>query len=285
MKNLFARFLEEKKYLNNASPATIRLYSHAWAAFKRHAGCVCHVSADTAKLFVLNAAREGIQPSSVNSYARAVNSFLAWLFDAGHISARVRVPFQPTAKRVLKTYTDEEASRIISHKPRSRGGKRMLALIYLLIDTGARVSEALKLKRADIDWDNWLVTLEGKGKKQRRVPICPECRKRLFQWLQTHNHELVFCTRGGGKLRYDSMRRDFLKLLKAAKVEKSEGSFHAFRRFCAKAYLKKGGNVLYLQKLLGHASLQMTQRYVEADAEDLQRAHLSLSPLEGLKKR
>jgi integrase/recombinase XerD len=154
-----------------------------------------------------------------------------------------------------------------------------------MVDTGARAKEVQTLKRGSIDWDSLLVTLEGKGGKERRVPISLECRKVLFRWLQSHQYDYVFATKTGAQLRYDNMRRDFLCLLNKAGVEKSEGSFHAFRRFFGKSYLRKGGNLIYLQKLFGHASLQMTQRYVEADEEDLQRAHRALSPLEGLKKR
>jgi integrase/recombinase XerD len=154
-----------------------------------------------------------------------------------------------------------------------------------MVDTGARAKEVQTLKRGSIDWDSLLVTLKGKGGKERRVPISLECRKVLFRWLQTHQFDYVFATRTGAQLRYDNMRRDFLWLLNKAGVQKNEGSFHAFRRFFGKSYLRKGGNLIYLQKLFGHASLQMTQRYVEADEEDLQRAHRALSPLEGLKKR
>ena len=159
-----------------------------------------------------------------------------------------------------------------------------MALLYLLIDTGCRVSEALKLTRKAIDFENLLVTLKGKGSKERRVPISIECRKRLYHWLQTHDHEIVFCADSGGKMRYDNARRDFLAVLKAVKVKKSEGSFHAFRRYFGKSYIRAGGNPIYLQKLFGHASLQMTTRYVDADEESLQEAHKALSPLERLKR-
>jgi integrase len=161
----------------------------------------------------------------------------------------------------------------------------MMAILYLLVDTGARINEALTLTRKNIDWDNLLVTLYGKGKKERRIPISLECRKALYRWLQTHKHEFVFCTRDGNKLRYDNMRRDFMTILDAVGVEKTEGSFHAFRRFFGKQYIRNGGNPLYLQRVFGHSTLEMTKRYVEADEEDLQLAHKTLSPLERLKSK
>lgn len=280
---LFDAFLKEKQYLSGVSPATVRIYGKSWMAYKRYAGCVCEITSDSLKSFAIHAAQD-IKPSSVNGYARCLNSFLTWLHSNGHISAKLKVPLTSVGKRVLQTYTPEEARRIITHKPTSRAGKRMMALLYLLIDTGARVSEALSLTRKAIDFENLLVTLEGKGNRQRRVPISLECRKRLYHWLTTHDHDLVFSTEGGGKLRYDNVRRDFLAILKAAKVEKTEGSFHAFRRFFGKSYIRGGGNPIYLQRVFGHSSLQMTAKYIDADEESLQDAHKALSPLERLKR-
>lgn len=283
IEKLFDDFLKEKKFLSGASPATVRIYSKAWLAYKRYVGCTCEITGDRLKTFALHASQD-IKPGSVNAYARGVNSFLTWLFENGHVATHMRVPLTSVEKRVLQTYSVEEARKIINYKPQSRSGKRMVALLHFLIDTGCRVSEALTLTRKAIDFDNLLVTLKGKGNKQRRVPISIECRKRLYHWMQTHDYDLVFCTDGGRKLRYDNVRREFLLILSAVKVEKTEGSFHAFRRFFGKLYIRCGGNPIYLQRLFGHASLQMTTRYVDADEESLQEAHKALSPLERLKR-
>jgi len=159
-----------------------------------------------------------------------------------------------------------------------------MALLFLLVDTGCRVSEALSLTRKNVDFENLLVTLQGKGGKERRVPISLECRKKLYQWLNSHDHDLAFPTEAGGKLTYDNIRGDFQIVLRAVKVQQSEGCFHALRRFFAKSYVSGGGNLLYLRKLLGHASLQITQQYVDCDEESLQQAHKALSPLERLKR-
>jgi integrase/recombinase XerD len=122
-----------------------------------------------------------IKPGSANGYARSINSFLTWLFDAGHTDKRLKVPLQKLEKRVLKTYSFDEVSKIISFKPKTREEKRILAVLFFLIDTGARINEALTLTRKNIDFENLLVTLKGKGAKERRIPISLECRKALFR--------------------------------------------------------------------------------------------------------
>lgn len=281
---LFELFLKEKQFLEGASPKTIYIYSQAWRAYKYYAGCTCEVTKARARDFMITMIRAGeIEPGSANSYARSINSFLSWLHENDYMEEHLKVPLTKQSKRVLRTYSPEEVERIIRHKPKSKTGKRIMALLHLLVDTGARINEVLSLTRESIDWDNLLITLKGKGNKERRIPISLECRKHLFRWLNTHNHQLVFCTERGIKLRYDNIRRDFLVILRAVKVEKTEGSFHAFRRFFGKHYTRNGGNLLYLQKTFGHSSLEMTRRYVDADEEDLSRAHKSLSPLQSLK--
>lgn len=284
---LFEKFKKEKQYLGNVTPATIRSYEKSWLAFVAHRGCTClaYLSDESVKELMVSWLAFGLKPGAANSYARSVNSFLSWLHECGHTTARFRVPLAKDARKVLKTYSEEDAARIVAYKPTTATGKRVMALLYLLIDTGCRIDEALSLRRENVDFDNMLVTLYGKGRKERIVPIGPTCRKELFRWLNSHEHALVFCTRDGAALRYDNIKRDFLAILKGAGVEKTEGSFHAFRRFFGKAYLKKGGNAIYLQHLFGHSTMDMVRRYVAEDKEDLRDAHRTLSPLEGLKRR
>jgi integrase/recombinase XerD len=282
--DLFSCFIREKEILDRCTAKTLKSYRDAWGAYKRYQGCTCDITEDRLKHFVITATQSGIKPGAVNSYARGLNSFITWLFDNEHIPKRLKVPLQPQGKRVLQTYTPEDIRKITSHKPTSNTEKRLMAILFLLVDVGARIDEALSLKRTAIDWDSLMVVLQGKGNKERRVPMGLECRRHLFRWANTHNHELVFSTRDGSKLRYDNLRRDFLGLLDKLGIPKTEGCFHAFRIYFGKSYLRNGGNPLYLQRVFGHSTLEMTKRYVEADDEDLQIAHRSLSPLDQIKK-
>jgi integrase/recombinase XerD len=76
----------------------------------------------------------------------------------------------------------------------------------MLVDTGTRIDEALSLKWTDVDFDNLLMTVTGKGNKQRKIPFSFELRKLLFK--HRHQYELVFCTGNGKKLG----RRDMLRV-------------------------------------------------------------------------
>jgi integrase/recombinase XerD len=280
--SLFDQFLKEKQYISGVTAKTLRTYREAFTAFLRYRG---EVSASGVKAFVIEATQAGVKPGAVNSFARGINSFLSWLHENGHTPQRFKVPLVKQPKRTLTTYSVEDARRILSHKPRHRTEHRLLAILTLMVDCGLRVNECLTLTRDAVDFDNLVITVEGKGQKQRVVPFSIECRKVLFRWSQSHDHALLFPNRDGGMLRYDNLRRDFLQLLESVGVQKSEGSFHAFRRFAARQYLRNGGNVRYLQVLLGHSDIQTTTVYLDSDTEALSLAHRKLSPLESLKKR
>jgi len=287
MQSLFAQFRREKQILKNATQKTLGSYADGLRAFGFYAGCTCvqHLTTERLKQWVITMSSAGLKPGSINSYASGVNSFLTWLHDNSHTNQRFRVPLARKPRRTLNTYSAQDVARIVAYKPASRSGRRVMTLLCLLIDTGCRINEALTLTRDRIDWDDLLVTLQGKGGKWRRAPISPECRKVLFRWVNSHQHSVVFCVRNGGPMSYWNFKRDFLAVLRAVGIEKSEGCFHAFRRFFGKSYLRSGGNPIYLQRLFGHESMAMTQQYVAEDAEDLKDAHRTLSPLEGLKKR
>jgi site-specific recombinase XerD len=95
---------------------------------------------------------------------------------------------QPTQKRVLPTYTTEDAAKVLNYKPRTRSERRLLAILHLIADAGLRIDECLTLPRPAVDYDNCLVTVTGKGSKIRIVPMSLACRAVLFRWSQTHQH-------------------------------------------------------------------------------------------------
>jgi integrase/recombinase XerD len=91
----------------------------------------------------------------------------------------------------------------------------------------------------------------------------------LDYWKNTHR--LALSNIYGGRLGYNNIRRDFNKLIDDLGIEGFDGSFHAFRRCFAKNFVRSGGNLFYLQRMLGHTTLKMSREYVELETEDLQK--------------
>jgi integrase/recombinase XerD len=169
-----------------------------------------------------------------------------------------------------------------SWKPRGFYERRLHLFALILLDTGCRISEAVAIHIRDVDLDNMLVTLYGKGRKQRRVPFSLHLRRHLFRHTREfcpQGHMLLLSTRKGGKLDRHIMLRDLKRLCARLGFNPPARCLHAFRHTFAVNYLDRGGSVFHLQKVLGHSSLEMTRRYANRMTEDLQAIHQRVSLL------
>jgi len=206
---------------------------------------------------------------------RSIDAYLKW---AG---SPLKIPQMKEPNHVLPTYSQPQIQLLLGWKPKRVTGHRLSTLISLLADTGCRINEALTTHWSDVDFDNLLVLLHGKGSKDRLVPISPELRKRLylFQRKSEMKDGLVFGTKGGTKQGRRNVLRDFKNLCRLLGFDPPERSIHAMRHTFAINYLRKGGSLFHLQKVLGHSSLEMTRRYANLMTEDLQAVHQRLSLL------
>jgi integrase/recombinase XerD len=159
-----------------------------------------------------------------------------------------------------------------------------------LIDTGARINEALTLEMKNVDFENLIVTVRGKGNKFRTIPISLEMRKALYQYINKYRQSTfpssyVFCTSSGRVWSYQNARRELTKICDEVGIgiRDIDGFFHSFRRKFARNYIRYSGNVMYLMQVMGHSNIQVTKGYVEADDEELQQVQTRTSMLERLK--
>jgi integrase/recombinase XerD len=292
LQDLHREFVREKRFLLNVSPNTIDGYHESFTSFKKHHKGLLLSDLSKASLGQMVCSmretgfipgKKGLSAAGVNVYVRAINSFLTWLYEQGHTPERLRIKPLKTEKKVIATFNEQQIKALLSWKAKNFPEKRLHCLFSLLIDTGIRVNEALTLDRERVDLENTLVTVKGKGNKERTLPISYDMRKILFNWLKQHEFSLVFPTRSGLGYSYMSALDDFKELCKELKITGVRTSFHTLRHTFAYAYVKGGGNVFALQRMLGHETLQMTRRYCELQIEDLQKIHVRTSLLTRLR--
>lgn len=265
----FEQFTHERKYLTNVSPRTIEWYR---ASLKWLGNPAPDESA--LKDFVMRMRSAGLKASSCNCRIRAVNAYLRW---AG---LSIKVPRMKEEQRILPTFSVEDIQKITRWKPKGDFyGTRLHVFILMLIDTGCRSSEGLALRWPDVDFDNLLLKLHGKGAKDRLVPFSFELRRHLWRWKQLNRWDLVFPSRQGQWLGRRDQLRDVKRLCKRLGIVAPARTIHAFRHTFAVNYLRRGGSVFHLQKVLGHSSLEMTRRYANLVTEDLQAVHERVSLL------
>jgi integrase/recombinase XerD len=290
MKELFEQFLKEKRYLCNLSPKTLDSYQQAFNAYQRvlNRNSISDFCAlptkDTLKDFVIGMREAGLSPGGCNVYIRSINSFLTWLHEGGQIPEPLRIAQLPQAQKVIKVFSEAHVQSLIKFRPKGSYEWRLYVLICLLIDTGARIDEVLTALVSGMDLEQLFVKVRGKGNKERLLPISVEMRKILWVYLSRHrlkvSSDYLFPTRDGNKLEYHNTLRDLKELCGRLGIEGVRLSPHGFRHFYSVNFLRRGGDLYRLSKILGHTSVKTTEIYLRSmGAEIVQEVHQQLSPL------
>ena len=186
-------------------------------------------------------------------------------------------------KSVPKALTQAEASDAIDNigelSDEPWVAKRDAALLTLLYGCGLRLGEALSLTRRDqLAARAGRLTVTGKGRKQRIVPVLPIVAAALDDYVAAcpHRHDPLFLGVRGGPLN-PRIVQDRLQRLRLLLGLPASATPHALRHSFATHLLAGGGDLRAIQELLGHASLSTTQRYTDVDAAGLmavyERAH------------
>jgi site-specific recombinase XerD len=151
-------------------------------------------------------------------------------------------------------------------------------IILFLLDTGVRASELCKLRVSDIGKDG--VYVRGKGSKDRIVPMSDTVRAALQEYLGAKKRKAgdrVFQTIQGNPMTPSSLRGVIKRMARRAGVPKAHP--HRFRHTFAINFLRNGGDVFSLQRILGHETLDMVKRYLAIAKSDISLAHAKVSPV------
>lgn len=264
----FEQFIQERKYLQNVSPKTVQWYNESFAWLKRFP-----LTPDGVKSCVVAMREAGLKPTSCNSRIRVFNAYCAWA------KLEIKIPPLKEEKEVLPTFTEEQVRRFIHYKPKTWYDCRLQALSLTLFDCGLRIDEALSLSRDCVDFDQLLFTVKGKGNKQRQVPFSNELRKVLWKFCQKKNGNFLFGTATGRKQGHRVVLRDFKNLCRKLGFEPPRRTLHATRHTFALNYIRSGGDVFRLQRILGHSTLEQTRKYVNLQTSDLSAVHNRFSLL------
>jgi site-specific recombinase XerD len=177
----------------------------------------------------------------------------------------------------------------------TKTGRRNLALMALLYDSGARVQELIDLVPSSLKPDKpYCVTLSGKGNKKRIVPLMEEQIKLLHAYMEENrlnepafNQRPLFSNNRGEKLTNSGITYILNMYAHNARMLKPELipdkiSPHVFRHSKAMHLLQAGVNLVYIRDILGHVSIQTTEIYARADSklkrEALETAYINVIP-------
>lgn len=287
LNHLFQQFLRERRYLQNITPKTVAWYEAAWLAFTRScpSGVPAQLTRPALQEFIIQLRDRGVRPVTCNTWIRALNVFCGWLHEQGHCLERVKLKTLRVEKRIIVTLDEARIRALLTYKARTFDQHRVHTLVCALLDTGCRVDEMLSARVIDFDFDNLLLLVMGKGRKERRIPFSADLRKRLYRYQKASEaagirSPLMFPERQGGKWHQRNALRSYYCLQR--KLGGPKNGFHRLRHTFATQYLKHGGDVVRLSLVLGHSEVGTSMRYLHLLTEDLQRPHEALSILNRL---
>ncbi len=280
-------YLEYLKYERRVSDNTVESYGENLKMLNET------LNKDIIKL-TTNEIRDYIQnldaaPKTKAHYLSVFNSFYNYMVFNEVIAANpcsgIRTP--KSAKTLPNYLTIEEIDKLLDIKLLKPIDYRNKAMLEVLFATGTRISELINLNLNQIDFNECVIRVLGKGKKDRIIPLGNTALEYLKLYineyrpfiLKTKNSEYVFLNKNGTKM----SRQGFFKILKKLASEsgiEKDISPHTLRHSFATHLLNNGADLRVIQELLGHENLVTTEIYshlsnkkIEEDYQHHPRAH------------
>lgn len=217
---------------------------------------------------------KGLQPQSIVSMFKTIHAFFGWCVREEYLEVNIasKVDTPKVQKKVIDGFTGKEVQDMVAAFTfKNYLEARNKAIIAMLADTGLRAMEIRGLQFTNVKETTILVN--GKGNKERIVFISPALKRILIKYQRlrkayfqnknvTSNYFLSYQGAGLSHVALDSVVKEAGK---RAGVTKKKVSPHVFRHFYAVACLSEGGMDVYsLSRLLGHADVSVTQRYLHS---------------------
>ena len=290
VQNFFAQYLTAERQL---SPCTISSYRDTFRLLLDYIQVQTHCSASAQRLeqwdtpsilgFLGHVEKERhCSVGSRNVRLAAIHCFMKYVGQrypeflglAGRVLA---IPSKRYSQPLLGYLTEEQVQAILeAPDPATFSGQRDRLCFQLLYNTGARVSELIALNREDLLADSCkTVTLRGKGRKERTVPLWPKTAQQIRQWLKQLPPEPstpIFTNRFGTRLSRFGVEKQLTENVRKAaqlcpSLARRRISPHLFRHTTAMHLLQAGVDITAIALWLGHESPLTTHKYLEADLE------------------
>ena len=285
-------FLIDRK-ARGLSPGTLEFYRKKLKLFTDWCDSqlitdITELTAPQIRLYIIHLKDKGHNAGGIHASYRTLRTFLYWWEDEIEpddwknpirkvkVSSNKIKPLEPIKNEaivsLLKTCHRKTFSDI-----------RDRAIILALLDTGARAQEFLDINLADTNSITGEILIRsGKGNKSRSVFLGRKSRRALRAYLKMRNDYsgALWVSKHGERLTYSGLRSIMRRRANIAEIDTP--SLHSFRRTFALTMLRNGIDIFSLQRLMGHADLQILRRYLAQTDQDAREAHQKGSPVDGL---
>lgn len=246
--------------------------------------------------------QDGVSNKTLLNYHIGLSALWTWAVKERIVSEHIlrQVTRPKPEKMEIIPFTDLDiramASVLTRSRAYSRPGKREsqhtlrhpernLAMFYLLLDTGIRNGELCNMTIRDCDVKNLRITVFGKGSKERTIPISHRTAQVVWRYLSKRPDARLdaplIATEHNRPLDRHNVDHILARIGERAGVPNCHP--HRFRHTFAILYLRNGGDPFTLQRILGHSTLTMVNRYLSIAQADLATAHRKASPVDNLR--
>lgn len=230
----------------------------------------------------------GISPRSQARMISGIKSFFKFLILEGYLEDNPSQFIEsPKLSRDLPDVLSvEEIDAMIAAIPLDKEESlRNHAIIETLYGSGLRVSELIDARLSRLDLDESILIVEGKGSKERLVPVSPVANELLIEWIKQRKmmdikpegEDIIFLNRRGAPLTRVMIFYIIKRLAELAGIKKNV-SPHTLRHSFATHLLEGGANLRAIQEMLGHESISTTELYLHLDRSRLRRELLDHHP-------
>jgi len=281
---LFLNFSRAK----NLSKRTIQYYEKRFMRFidyleKKNIEKIGEIRNEVVINFILYLQKKVDNPISINTILRAVRVVLYYAMRLDYLD-EFKVQLLKTPDKVKETYTNAEI-KILLEKPNIKNCDfveyRTWVMINWFLSTGNRLRTARNIRIKDISFEEAQVVLRTvKNRRQQIIPLTKKMLNILLEYLQYRGgqpEDYLFVSVYQEKLSTNAVVKALNRYNKSRGVEKT--SCHLFRHTFAKLWIKNGGDIFRLQKILGHSSLDMVKKYVNIFSSDLRDNFESYNPI------
>ncbi|MGN8226643.1 tyrosine recombinase XerC [Gracilimonas sp. BCB1] len=301
MKALIEKYLKYLSVERNASEHTITSYQNDLTSFLEFTAGVNEQTEDQVdissitrlniRLWLGDLSEKGLAKTSIARKVAALRSFFKYCFKRGYIDKNpAHLLVVPKKEQTLpKTATVQDISRMMdSVDTDTTSGLQDRAILELFYGTGMRLSELTGLNVTDIDLKQRQVTVQGKGNKQRIIPLGNTVASILKKFIErrpelygertdTDAKKALFIAASGQRM-YDRSVQTMVENYLKQTSEVTQKSPHVLRHSFATHMLDNGADIRIIKEFLGHANLAATQVYTHTSMERLKNVYEQAHP-------
>jgi integrase/recombinase XerC/integrase/recombinase XerD len=243
------------------------------------------VTYNTYENYIIFLRQKDISSVTIHSYSQSLKTFFGYCFKNGFLKENLfdLIKLPKYNKKAIQILSYVDIDRVLTYfDSNSFIGSRNILIMVLMLDCGLRLNEVINLSLTDFKFDNNVILVNGKGQKQRYVPLTIGVKKAFNNYMLNFENSFppinpFFVSELGIPINQECVKSFFRRMRKDLHIENLHP--HLLRHTFATLFLINGGDPISLQLILGHTTLTMTQKYVHFATEFQISNQCKFSPL------